>query len=301
VIAVISHDSGGAEIISSYVRQQVLSCMFVLSGPAIKIFERKLGSVEVSALEHAIQQSSFVICGSSWQSDVELTAIKLARSQGKRSIVFLDHWVNYEERFTREGETILPDEIWVGDSIAYEIAKKIFNHLPVILINNPYLLDLYRELSQMKTSRTTSNGSISVLYVCEPISLHAFKRYANASYWGYVEEDALHYFLSNISVLKKSIEKIVIRPHPSENVEKYNWAITEYQLPIELGGSRSLLEEITNSDVVVGCESMAMVVGLLAGKDVLSCIPPGGRECVLPHKGITSLRDILKIKGNDHA
>jgi len=116
-----------------------------------------------------------------------------------------------------------------------------------------------------------------------------------------MEEEALCYFLANISALGKPVERILIRPHPSERAGKYNWAQHEFDLPIEIGGARTLLEEIADSDFVVGCGSMAMVVALLAGKRVISCIPPGGGVGVLPHTGIVSLQDILENKGSSHA
>ena len=38
--AIVAHDAGGAEVLSSYVRQQGLDCLFSLRGPALAIFER---------------------------------------------------------------------------------------------------------------------------------------------------------------------------------------------------------------------------------------------------------------------
>ena len=133
----------------------------------------------------------------------------------------------------------------------------------------------------------------SVLYVCEPIREHAKIQYGNENYWGYTEEDALHYFLQNIHGLGCVFRKIKIRPHPSESKTKYYWALEYTTLPIEIGGDRTLLEEIVEADVVVGCETMAMVVGLLAKKRVISSIPPGGRACMLPQPQIELLQSLL--------
>ena len=47
------------------------------------------------------------------------------------------------------------------------------------------------------------------------------------------------------------------------------------------------------SKIVVGCESMAMVVALMAGKSVYSSIPSGGRNCTLPHEGIIKMKDLF--------
>jgi hypothetical protein len=296
LIAIISHDAGGAEILSSYVRQHCLQCLFVLEGPALNIFERKLGLVNICTLEEAISQAKYIICGTSWQSDLEFNALKMARLMGKRSIAFLDHWVNYRDRFIRSSEAIWPDEIWVGDTIAQSMAQNIFTKLPITLVDNPYTMDIQKELTKIKSHSLSFKNSISVLYVCEPISEHAKRRYGISNFWGYIEEDAVRYFLSNISVLGKPIERILIRPHPSEKQEKYKWIQREFELPIVMGGNNTLLEEIIASDFVVGCESMAMVIGLIAGKSVISCIPPGGRACGLPHLEIISLQDILKIE-----
>ena len=297
-IAVVSHDAGGAEILSSYVRKHNLDCHYVLEGPALKIFERKLGAIKKISLEDAINQSTSIICSTSWQSDIELNAIKLAREKGKHSIAFLDHWVNYRERFSRSGLTVLPDEIWVGDTIAEAMTKEIFPITPVVLVENPYFQDIQKELSTYETKKSASSHSdcINILYVCEPISTHALLRYDDGRFWGYVEEEALRYFFSNISVIARPIGRILIRLHPSEPPGKYDWLQHEFKLPIQFGGTQPLLEEIAGSDIIVGCQSMAMVVALLANKKVISCIPPGGRPCVLPHRKIAHLMNILESK-----
>ena len=42
-VAVVSHDAGGAEILSSWVVRNKVKCVFVLDGPAVGIFEKKIG------------------------------------------------------------------------------------------------------------------------------------------------------------------------------------------------------------------------------------------------------------------
>lgn len=296
MIAVIAHDAGGAEILSSYVRQQDFDICYVLEGPARKIFERKLGPIKTTSLREAISRSTSIISSTSWESDIEFDARKLAHEYGKTSVAFLDHWINYQERFIRAGEMVLPDEIWVGDILAEAKAREIFPSTPVRLVENPYFQDIRTEVRELEICPRPFSNSIAVLYVCEPIGAHALFRHGNARIFGYVEEDAINYFLSNISILGRSIERIVIRPHPSEPPDKYAWVQQKFNLPIQYGGTRSLLEEIAESDLVVGCESMAMVVAILANKKVISCIPPNGRPCVLPQAEIFSFYDILKGK-----
>lgn len=293
MLCVVAHDAGGAEILSSFIRQQGLECQYVLAGPALKIFQRKLGPIDSQLLPDAIRNSDWVLCGTSWQSDLEWQAIEIARTQGKRSVAFLDHWGNYRERFVRAGETHLPDEIWVGDALAETLAHRLFPELHVRLIENPYFDDLRRELAGISRATERGTHNLKILYVCEPLREHALREYGNERHWGYTEEEALRYFLTNLHVLGTPVDRIVIRPHPSEPSGKYDWASQEFDLPIVSGGAMTLFEEVAVCDMVVGCESMAMVVGLLADRRVISCIPPGGKPCALPQPEIESMQNLM--------
>jgi hypothetical protein len=296
-IAIVAHDSGGAEILSSFVRQQGVDyqqrCLFVLAGPAQKIFLSKLGALQNWPLNTAIRQASSVLCGTGWQSDLEVQSIALARQQGKKSIAFLDHWVNFRERFVRAGRQHLPDEIWVGDPTALTLAQAEFPETPIRLVGNPYFLDIKAAFSNRPTKKLPE-GEFSILYVCEPVREHALRHYGNERHWGYTEEEALRYFLDNIQGFAQPVTRILIRPHPSEASDKY-YAVTDaYDLPISYSDGSALFDEIAAVDWVAGCNSMAMVMGLLAGRQVICCIPPGGRPCLLPQPGIEYLRNSQK-------
>ena len=99
------------------------------------------------------------------------------------------------------------------------------------------------------------------MFVSEPLREHGLREYGNERHWGYTEEEGLPYFMTHLHVLGGPINRIAIRPHPSEPLDKYDWVSQEYQLSIVNGGIRTLLEEIVESDVVAG---------LLAGKRVIS-------------------------------
>ena len=43
MIAVVCHDAGGAELLSSWVLLHNVSCCVVVDGPAKEIFEKKIG------------------------------------------------------------------------------------------------------------------------------------------------------------------------------------------------------------------------------------------------------------------
>lgn len=291
--AVVSHDAGGAEILSSYVRRCPGEYRFVLAGPAVRIFERKLGSLSILPLEAAIEESDEVWCGSGWQSRLECDAIEQARVWGRRSVVFLDHWVNYRERLTREGQLYLPDSFCVGDEYAERIANAVFPGIPVRIEPNPFLLDIQGEFGARPLRPTDASQMSSVLYLTEPVAEHARQHEGDERSFGYTEQEALEYFLANVHRLVPAVRRIVLRQHPAEPAGKYWWASGKCDVPIIVGGARSLVEEIDDSDVVVGSETMAMVVALLSGKPVYSSIPPGGPACSLPQREIALMRDVL--------
>lgn len=292
-IAVVAHDAGAAEVLSSFVRQQRFECRFALEGPACAVFEQKLGPYANLPLETAIDAARGLLCGTSWQSDLELRAIQLARTAAKRSVAWLDHWVQYRERFSRAGVLVLPDELWVSDENALMLAREHLPELNAQLVDNPYFKDIRSAFANAAPLRAAA-GRLAILYVCEPVRAAALHQFGDPDHWGYTEERALRYFLGNLGALGIPVDRIVIRPHPSEPSGKYHGIAAEYALPIGFSEGRPLTDEVAASDCVVGCGSMAMVIGLIGGKRVLCCIPPGGPRCPLPQTEIEMLRDLVE-------
>jgi len=295
IVAIVAHDAGGAEILASYVAQNNINCKLVLDGPAVNVFKRRFGTVEICTLEEAISACDWCLCGTGWQSDLEWCAIEQAHHAQKRVVAFLDHWVNYQQRFVRNGIQHLPDELWVGDNDAERLARENFPGIPIQLVPNPYFIELKQKIADLEMRKTSvSNEEKKVLFVSENISDHACLQYGDERYWGYTEFDAIEYFLENINVLGDPVERVVIRPHPSDISGKYDWILEKYAGIVKLSDGKPLIEEIVESDRVVGCESMALVVGLLAQKKVVSCIPPGGPVCRLPQIDILHLRELVE-------
>jgi len=286
MLGVVAHDAGAAEIISSYLRQQGSAFACTLEGAARHVFERKFGPVETLALEELVERSSWILCGTSFLSDLEWRSIILARIAGKPVVAVLDHWINYRQRFFRNGQLAFPDEVWVGDELGLACARQEVPEAKAVLVPNAYFHDIQKELANIPAPLRPAGGGEVLLYVCEPLREDGLALYNDPLYWGYTEEGALRYFLSNVGRISSQVERIIVRPHPQESLEKYLWAADEYDLPIVTGENKTLLAQVVESDVVVGCATMAMVVGLLAGKRVISCLPPGAKTQPLPHKTI---------------
>jgi hypothetical protein len=301
LLVIVSHDAGGAEVLSSFARRLAEPCRYVLAGPAVAIFEKKLGHCPQYTLEKALDGCHQILTGTSWASDIELQAIKIARERGIRTASFLDHWVNYVERFQHRNISIMPDEIWVGDEVALQMARSLFTAIPLKLVPNPYFEDIRETLADMQKPSSSVDIEPYILYLCEPVREHARKEFGDDYYWGYTEESALEYFLSNRHVLESGTNRLLIRPHPSESTGKYQWATESSGAIVSISSGKTLLEDIAPAAMVVGCESTAMVIGLISGKQVVSCIPPGGRPCSLPHPDIRHLQEMVAATDAKHA
>ena len=121
----------------------------------------------------------------------------------------------------------------------------------------------------------------------EPIRQHAIKQHKNPLFWGYDEFSSLKFFFSEI---KKYVEQkfiIIFRKHPSENINKYNKILAKYSknFKITISKNQDLYKDIGWSDIIVGNQSMAMIIGVFAEKRVLSTLPKNSKK-LLPHKKI---------------
>jgi hypothetical protein len=291
--AIVAHDAGGAELLANFIKRSGLKgASLAIEGPAVSVFRRVLGDVQISSLERALDRSDWVLTGSSWQSDLECRALRLARTLGKRSVTFLDHWLNYRERFARIGTECLPDALWVADRYALQIAEREFPGTTIENIGNPYLESI-AERAARQSNVVESGKAQRVLIVTEPVSVHALKQYGDAMHFGYTEFEAVELMLARLPQLLggTDLERIVVRPHPSEPLHKYEYLVDNpVGLPVVVRKDGDLLDEVLDSSIVIGCETMALVVALAAGRRSVSCIPATGRACVLPHDEIERWR-----------
>ena len=109
----------------------------------------------------------------------------MARRAGKRCAVMLDHWVNYKHRFIRHGHWHWPDEIWVGDEEAAQIAAESLPEIPCLLVPNAYFLDLKDDIKNITVQKKPQKKfrGISILYVCEPLREASIALYGHDQFW----------------------------------------------------------------------------------------------------------------------
>jgi hypothetical protein len=289
MIAVVCNDAGSAEIISSWVISQKEEYLLVLDGPAVNIFSRKIKNIRILPLDIALKKADWLVTGTSIFSSLEKDAIAWSKLLNIKSVTFLDHWANYSERFTVDQNQVFPDEIWVGDSYALEIAKKTFPNIKVIFQENAYFKSIENASKILKSKACYDENNKYILYLCSPVAEHAKLIYGDEKYWGYDEHDRIRYFMENLYKLKANSSNVILRPHPSENPKKYRWAIDEFEPSVSISNSKTLLEQVIESEVVVGCNSMGLTIAIIAGKRAVSSLAPDDANCTIPMKELEHL------------
>lgn len=306
-ILVVSHDAGGAEIVSAYVKVNRRKSNFFcfVSGPAIKIFRRKKIKnflINNDTREEAIKilekfkDADVVLVGTGWGSSIELDFIQAAKKRGTKTVAYLDHWVNYRERFgypKRDWRRFLPDEIWVGDSDAFLLAKKLFSGYRVRMVSNSFFKEIKKEYKKAK--KRLKKGGHAILFATEPVSA-ASLRFRNKNHDLHVEEKILEIFLDCLLKIGWN-DKVIIRYHPSESGDKYKKIIKKYigKLKIERSIGRNMYDDLAKSRCVVGMKSMFLAVATLTGKKVVSFLPGNRGRCPLPGKYIIKVKSVKNL------
>ncbi len=290
-VAIVCHDAGAANLLIAWLRDwkklgllNEIKIQLYLKGPALISWNfegLRLPHMEIYLdLNSAILGAKTVLSGTGWASDLEHQARKIARNLNITSVAVIDHWVNYQERFERYDEIILPDAILVSDQYAVEIARSIFKNIPIYKLPNIYLKDIVKLIPERK------NNCLTLLYVLEPLRMD----------WGRGvsgEFQALDYFIENIRVIiGDKLIKLILRPHPSDPPDKYlEWIIRNKKFSPCLDNSQNLSDSISNANWVVGAETFAMVIAVASKRLTWSSLPPWSHRCRLPQKEIRHIRD----------
>lgn len=283
-IALIANDAGSANLLIYYfLGLKVKPSKVFMAGPALKIWQNFFEEIIVSSsIEEAINDCDIVITGTGWQTDIEHEARIIAKDQRIYSIACLDHWVNYKERFIRNHEIILPDEIWVFDDHALDIASKIFFDIKLLLQKNFYL-----EYIVDSAENEMEPDIPELLYLSEPTRDDWGKKIQG-------EFQALDFFLNNLDKLGLPAEfNFIFRLHPSENISKYREFLDEKNIEYAFDSNEKISTSLAKAEWVIGCQTYALVMACELGKKVYSSLPPAAPKLVLPYIEIRELRDLL--------
>lgn len=282
-VGLVCHDAGGANQIKAMIDNKFLNPQTVFfQGPADRLFQNcNINLLRSKNLSDMFDTVSTLITGTGWASDLEHQARLQAKTRNIQSIAVLDHWTNYQERFIRYGELILPDEIWVVDEHAYAKAKMEFPKTKLKQVPDFYS---QQQINQIRS--LPSKSSLELLYLLEPIR----------SDWGRGvpgEFQALDFLIEKLPQLGIPLgTRIRLKPHPSDPIGKYDAFLglkNGYSITLD---TDDLAHSIAGAKWVAGCNTFALTLALAAEKKVFCSLPPWAPPCVLPQEGIVHLNKI---------
>ena len=285
MISVICSDAGGAEIISSWLLYKKINFRLTASGPAVKIFKSKFKNIKIYNSLIVSENIDFILFGTSVKQ-FELKQIKnLKKNKKIKVVVYLDSWTDYLERFKYKNDYLFPDEIWACDKYAKHMAMNIFQDIPIKLIGNYYIKSI-RELYRKNKQPVKKN---KIVFLSSPIKDFAKIRFNDPNYYKYTEDDILNFFLKDLIGLNLDSSEIIIQIHPRENLNIYDDKLKKYNYNIRVNKTKKLIDTMSDANVVVGCNSMGLVVAQLAlGKKTINILPLGVND-IIPFKQIQTI------------
>ena len=272
MICLVSHDVGGAELLSCWAKHKKKKFLYCIKGPALKVYKKNIKGFKNSSARDIKKKITKIITSTSKISDHEINFLKYGINKKIKTISIIDHWIDYKVRFIKNKKKTLPNEIWVTDKFAYNIAKKTFN-LKVVKKKNYYIESIVKDYNKKKNLFKNK----FVLYLSGRGNL-------------VLEKKRILYFLKFKRIFEQKKLKILIKLHPSENKKKYNWLKKTFPRDIILDSKSSLKDLLLKSKYVIGCNSMAMVAGIFLGKKVFDALPPNDEKNKLPFRQIKKLK-----------
>ncbi|ODU10719.1 MAG: hypothetical protein ABS84_01705 [Rubrivivax sp. SCN 71-131] len=287
-LALVCHDAGPLALLLPWLdltRVRVRAC---LRGPALQHWRERMGDkLLVQDLEAALDGAVMLLSGAGIgpdARDLEHRARLAAAALGLHSVAVLDHWIDYAARFTRQGASRLPDELWVADAEAYALARATFPGLPVRLRPNLHLQAQVQRLAPAPDAQRHP----AVLLLPEPIGMAWGGRLPG-------EEQALNYLIAHAHRLGLQAPlQLRLRPHDHDPPGRWNaWLNAhrgEHELAIDV--APTLAEAIDAVAWVAGLESPALVLAHAAGRRAVCLQPPWAPRSRLPQRGLLHLRDL---------
>ncbi len=289
-VLVVTHDAGGSEIIAAYVKKHYAKKDFSVyaAGPGAKVFRREcipfkeapLDQDRISAVVSNHIDAEFTLLGTGWMTKIECQALAEAKRIGLKSIVYLESWSGYKERFgfPKTGwSKNLPDEIWVGDKYAVSIAKKNFPKTRIKFAANQY----FKNIVSNYKDRASASTRKKILYLSNAAS---------------GEEVVLSQLCVLVAARKN--ESIRIRFHPADDRKRYDGVIDSFKelVRIEKSSEKDIVRDLLQAKLVIGTETVAMVAAVLVGIKTVSITKPGTKN-QLPFPKIIRLKKIVSLSG----
>lgn len=299
VLAVCGDPSGAnavAPVIETLRGQRRVSVRALAYREAHGIWEKRgLGHQELktpwdpsSAARHLEEAgASLLLAGTSFNDiGMEKHFTTSARLMGLPSLAVLDFWSNYAVRFSNQGRDLacVPDRIAVMDDWAVkEMVKEGFSPSCLVVTGQPARDDLagWRVRFTPEIRRVTrlrlgaAEGELLVVFASQPLSGLFGTDQSNPLFCGYDEQRVARALLQALEhIAQRSCRSIglVIRPHPRESPDSFNW-VRGQLVRVLVSGEGESRNVAMSADLVTGMNTVLLVEACYLGCVTVSLQP----------------------------
>ncbi|OGI11757.1 MAG: hypothetical protein A2Y40_01080 [Candidatus Margulisbacteria bacterium GWF2_35_9] len=277
-ILFVFSDPGGAKPCLSLIEENNLSNVIAVSDRRYSFYHSFKTPVKIvnKNFEELIKiiNPELIFTGTSYTSNIEQQFINIALKNRIRCYSFIDHWTSISKRFKNlDGKMILPDQVWVIDERAKQLAiEEGIDKDRLVISGNPYhdwLLNwkptINREAFFKQVGLQHINQKILV-YAPDPLS-----NVKGKEVFGFDELSATSVLVELFKKYPTKLKgwKILVKAHPNQDRDKLNKIIerhkTFYILPEEVDINLALFY----ADAVIGFFSSVLIEATIMNKPVL--------------------------------
>lgn len=222
-----------------------------------------------------------ILLGSDVSRHVEKIFVRAAASLHIFTIMFVDFWSNYKERFTDQEGSVEPDIVAVvDDCMAVEVKGAGISFDRIRVIGSPALERDIRiaedcdavNRNDLRTAQNIQKNTTCVVFLSSPTSAFDYGdlpllENRKHSLWAIL--DGLVEDLSDISMQLKRKIYLMVRPHPREAPSSFR-NIDPRKIQVGVSAELPPLDVLCMADLVIGLDTMMLLEALLANKVVLS-------------------------------
>jgi hypothetical protein len=287
-VIIVLGDPGSVKPILSWARMnfEAIGSLEVLARSEHKFYVEKGITSTVCDVKEGLSfytrfNPTFVLLGTSYPSNAfEISILRKATNDGIKVVSFFDHWQNFKARFIYNGVLSYPNEIWVMDEIAYEIAS--MEGIPkqkLIIEENPY----FQKLKNWKQLVDQSEGNIKSIQLINEdyiLFLPDFIADSNesAEVYGFDEFSVL---ADIVDIMKSNgllnIFKLKIRLHPSHSIPRVlNHVSAKFPnstKDIIIDTDSDIKELVYSANCVVGMFSNALLEAQIINNCIIRYLP----------------------------
>ncbi len=254
---------------------------------AINYFRRlaSLSSLDIVIIKNIIKKQNplpkLIITGAALGEGIDKELIRLSKRKKITCISIIENWTWYRKRFETSNGLLLPDIIFLNDEQSKVDAAN--DGLPIEILKvmgNPIIENLSRKKIKnqiIERKKKTLNLTKNIIFISEQLKQDF--RNKNTDLLGFDEYEVIN---DIIQILQPN-EKLTIKLHPSENINKYSFL----KNTVEIIDKCDIEYIINNGDVIIGMQSMLLIELAVFRQDIISYRPNAKTNFIGPIIGAT--------------